>query len=245
MDSRHLVTCATLVIAGCGGGTAGIAAPDAGAMDATTDTAMLAPDAPADTAPVPSEGGLAMCAEYDKYKHVYFGDLHTHTSYSADAFGFTTRNEPADAWAFARGKPLQTAAGAVVPGPMVQIHRNLDFDAITDHSEWLAVTYGCESDSTGKPYDLAAPFGASCGTYLDAGRAGLDAIKQADGLLTEVCGAAMEDKGSCLAVTQSAWQSEQAMANAAYMPCTFTALIGYEWTHGDSTTGSTLHTAST
>jgi hypothetical protein len=242
MDRRGLVMGMTLVVAGCGGQAAGVGAGDSGAPDATADGGQGSPVA--DAAPDAgggADGAAPMCADYDKYKHVYFGDLHTHTSYSADAFGFTTRNEPADAWAFARGKPLQTGTGAVVPGPTVTIHRNLDFDAITDHSEWLAVTYGCESNAAGQPYDPGSTFAGACSPFLDAGRAGLGAIAQADTVLTGKCGAAKEDDGSCLSVTQSAWQSEQAMANAANMPCTFTALIGYEWTHEDSTTGATLH----
>src|SRR5262249_56719689 len=105
-------------------------------------------------------GAPAMCADYDPYKHVYFGDLHTHTSYSADAFGFATRNEPSDAWAFARGKAAQVAIAATPQGPFVTIQHKLDFDAITDHSEWLAAAGACGADAAGEPHVRPAPAAA-------------------------------------------------------------------------------------
>jgi hypothetical protein len=113
----------------------------------------------ADTsAPIVEDGGgdasPAHCADYNPPKNPYFGDLHSHTSYSADAYSFDTRNTPLDAYAFARGKPLQIAgAGPDGGGPTTTIEKPLDFLAVTDHSELLAVAYGCGDDLEGQPVD--------------------------------------------------------------------------------------------
>jgi hypothetical protein len=221
------------------GNDANVDATDAGGPSDDAST----PPPPNPPPPDAGDGGTGgpRCADYDPYKHVYFGDLHTHTAYSADAFGFATRNQPVDAWAFARGKPKQVAADAAIPGPFVTIAHPLDFDAITDHSEWLGVAYACGIDVNGKRFDPADPFGTTCQTYLDQKNGGLTAIQAARQVMTASCGAPKEGAGTCPSVLQTAWQAEQAVANAANVPCNFTALIGYEWTSSDASIGSTLH----
>jgi len=55
--------------------------------------------------------------------NVYFGDLHVHTSYSFDAYGFGTRRDPA--------------------GSYEDTKTRLDFAAVTDHAEYLGETELC------------------------------------------------------------------------------------------------------
>ena len=43
--------------------------------------------------------------------NAYFGDLHTHTNYSFDAFMNGTRNTPDDAYRHAKGEALMHPAG--------------------------------------------------------------------------------------------------------------------------------------
>src|ERR1700722_2654252 len=110
------LACGSLLATACGGNTGTSAtASDASAADGMTvgDAAGKGDAGGPNAAGTGGDGGDAgdggagQCSSYNTYKQAFFGDLHTHTSYSADAFGFATRNEPADAWGFARGKPLQ------------------------------------------------------------------------------------------------------------------------------------------
>src|SRR5262252_3988098 len=73
------------------------APPDPGATAGDPEPAASAPAAP------------AMCADLNPLKNAYFGDLHTHTTYSYDAYTFLTRTTPMDAYAFARGMAIQIA----------------------------------------------------------------------------------------------------------------------------------------
>jgi hypothetical protein len=189
-----------------------------------------------DLTPGPS-GGLdtdkadtpVQCTNYRPLKNAYFGDLHAHTAYSLDAYSFATRNTPIDAYAFARGKTLQVAAGSPNGGPTTTIERPLDFLAVTDHSEWLSVAFGCGQALDGTPYDPQSPYYASADCYQ---------VRSNQVLPVSTRNALCSD-GGCGAVQQSAWQAEQAAAASAYVPCQFTSFVAYEWTHTES--GATLH----
>ena len=214
----------------CGGDQTDNGAPDAGQPDTGQGNDVSAGDA----AP-------PMCPDNNPLKNPYFGDLHAHTSYSFDAFSFDTRNTPLDAYAFAKGKTLQVAgAAADGGGPMTTIERPLDFLAITDHSEWLALTYGCGNLPDGGPEDPASPY------YNDPQCVFFRSTNPADQSVSFTRGAVIQknicaDAGSaaCQGVVQSAWQSEQAAAAAANDPCKFTSFVAYEWTH--AVLGATLH----
>src|SRR4051812_3559604 len=97
-------------------------------------------------APVTDKGAAPLagptCADHNPLKNAYFGDLHTHTTFSYDAYTFETRTTPLDAYAFAKGMAI-TIAGAHPGGPTTKLDRPLDFAAITDHSELLAIDLGC------------------------------------------------------------------------------------------------------
>ena len=83
------------------------------------------------------------CPGYKKdEKQVFWGDLHVHSAYSLDAWGYGTIATPAEAYAFARGHPLKLSEKTVV-----KLHRPLDFMAVTDHAEWLDLLYICTDPS--------------------------------------------------------------------------------------------------
>lgn len=64
-------------------------------------------------------------------RHVYFGDLHLHTSYSLDAAAAKTETTPDDAYRYAMGDPIEYL------GQKIQRRAPLDFLAVTDHAEYL------------------------------------------------------------------------------------------------------------
>ncbi|CAN5393591.1 hypothetical protein BH09BAC3_BH09BAC3_27330 [soil metagenome] len=66
-------------------------------------------------------------------KDCYFGDLHLHTSLSADANFLGTNTLPEDAYKYAMGEEV------VYMGQKVKRNAPLDFLAVTDHAEYLGV----------------------------------------------------------------------------------------------------------
>ena len=80
-------------------------------------------------------------------KQILFGDLHVHTTYSFDAWGQGTRNDPFDAYRFAKGEPLgvQPYNEAGAPQRSVRLRRPLDFAMVSDHAEKLGETHICRT----------------------------------------------------------------------------------------------------
>jgi hypothetical protein len=243
--------CAAAVLAACGSGGNNGASPsgDAAAGDGTAPDASggdAAGDGPvaSDTGTGGADGATVQCNDYNADKNVYWGDLHTHTALSGDAYGWGYRNFPHDAYRFASTPSALTpiAAGAPTPGPLVSIDRALDWDAVTDHSEWLGATWGCGVFPDGGAFNPSSPYfdSAQCQNYRATFGGAVDAIiGAADQVIKLECDDAGESNPSCIAFTQSAWQIEIQAAHDAYQPCTFTPLVAYEWTKAES--GSTLH----
>jgi hypothetical protein len=239
---------AAALLAACGSGGSNHAGPegDASAGDATAADA-TGGDSGGDGAALGDAGqdsAAPQCSDYNPDKNVYWGDLHTHTALSGDAYGWGNRNFPHDAYRFAANPGVQTpiAAGATPPGPLVSIDRALDWDAVTDHSEWLGATWGCGVYPDGGAFNASSPYFDSpqCQAYRATAGGAVDSIvAAADQVIKLECNDAGEHDPSCSAFTQSAWQVEIQAAHDAYQPCTFTPLVAYEWTKAEN--GSTLH----
>ena len=204
-------------------------------------------DEPAPGPTAASEPLAVTCADRNPLRNPYFGDLHTHTTFSYDAYTFETRTTPMDAYAFARGMPIQIA-GAHPGGPITRLDRPLDFAAITDHSELLAIDFGCGVAVDGTPYDPDSPFFNK--PKCVAARSTDPAMEKINFALSRsrqqsLCNNANpQDSAVCLPVVQEAWGAEIAAAAAALDPCHFTSFIGYEWTNtctGDGGSAATCH----
>lgn len=171
------------------------------------------------------------CPGKNVYGNLYWGELHQHTSYSLDAYSFGNRADPGQALAFAKGSRLappqqitlaQGSADMPAGGyTTVTQRRDLDFAAITDHSEFLSVVETCVLDPT------SANYGSNyCVTVRSSAVADESAVFAGLGLhMNWPCAGA----ASC-GPEQSAWAREVAFADQANADCDFTALPAYEWT---------------
>ena len=156
-------------------------------------------------------------------KQVFWGDLHVHSGYSLDAWGFGTTTSPRQAYEFARGAPLQLPTGQEV-----QLQRPLDFMAVTDHAEWFNLMYACTD-----PLASEHPY---CDVLTEKNNPleGLDVfrnyvvptITKAEPVPTLLC---QEQPQLCRSAHQSQWQRVQDQTNAANDPCSFTSFVAYEW----------------
>ena len=153
-------------------------------------------------------------------RNVYFGDLHTHTNFSYDAFLNGTRATPDDAYRYAQGEPLTHAAGFEI-----QLERPLDFYAVTDHASFLGMLPAMldpEQEASHHPdSELARRIAAGELTGAERGAAYADirahTLGVREGLLD-------------LNVVSSAWRETIAAAERHYDPGRFTTFIAYEFT---------------
>jgi hypothetical protein len=166
------------------------------------------------------------CADRDPLRRALFGELHSHTALSFDAWTYDVRSTPADAYRFARGEtiympPLDAAGKPTVP---VKLARPLDFAAVTDHSEYLGEVSLCTTP--GSPaYDSATclAYRPPTSSFLDLGIGTQPAERAA------FCG----DAGAaCEAAAAPVWKSIQDAAEGAYdrtKACSFTTFVAYEY----------------
>src|SRR5689334_1561934 len=76
---------------------------------------------------------LPVFAQGNPERNVYFGQTHVHTSWSFDAYVFgNTITGPEEAYQYALGQPIKHPGGYIV-----QLKRPLDFQAVTDHAEYV------------------------------------------------------------------------------------------------------------
>jgi hypothetical protein len=207
---------------------------------------LLVTAAPAATPPWARTETREPCAQYDPLRRPFFGDLHVHTRFSADAYIFGTRVQPREAYDFMRGlAPVTLADDAEEQTRSAQIDRPLDFGAVTDHAEFfgevdLCTTPGfvafddnqCQLLRQAEP-NLGDQFLATVLWLFLAGTLTPPTMSHAICMLPGV---------DCDAAAVSVWQEMQAAAEAAYdrsAACTFTSFIGYE--HTPSPLGRHLH----
>jgi hypothetical protein len=175
---------------------------------AAQDAHVPAPDAPrSDALPPPNPD-----------KDVFFGQTHVHTSWSLDAYVIgNTVTGPEEAYRYAMGEPIKHPGGYEV-----KLARPLDFQGVTDHSEYVGMVRLANDPNSpisklpiaaklkvNKPEDVATVF-----HFLVAS---LTENKPLTDLLQpETLGAV--------------WESYKTIADKYYRPGHFTTFVSYEWT---------------
>src|SRR5262245_23100422 len=202
--------------------------------------------AAAATPPWPRTEVRAPCTRFDPLRAPYFGDLHIHTRFSADAYIFGTRVVPRQVYDFVRGLstlPLSDANEDQTRTSSL-IDRPLDFAAVTDHAEFYGEVDLCSTP--GSPVydellctilrrpepDLSNRFDATIGWLFPAG------IPNPPRSLPFCDLPGIDCDGAAVSV----WQEIQAAAESAYdrtAACSFTSFVGYE--HTTSPIGRHLH----
>lgn len=134
----ELMAIATFVVA-CGNNSAAPPPPATPTPVPTPDVSSRAP------APWGRTEERESCSAYSVTRSPHFGDLHVHTTYSADAVTFNVLGTPTDAYEFARGNEIRLApydADGRGTRPL-RLRRPLDFAAVTDHSEGFGAYHVC------------------------------------------------------------------------------------------------------
>lgn len=151
-------------------------------------------------------------------RRAFFGELHLHTSYSFDAFGFSpSRIDPDAAYRFARGETVDYL------GKPAQRHAPLDFMAVTDHAEYMGFLNATEEPGSTLAQSAFGREYLELKKTLDPGALTRQVLKK----LAEP--SRMKELGADAAML-AAWQKTIDAANANYRPGEFTTFIGYEWT---------------
>jgi hypothetical protein len=173
--------------------------------------------------PEPSTAGPSPARDYNPLRNAYFGDLHVHTVYSFDAFIFTTRSTPDDAYRYARGEAIDHPLGYTMQlagGP-------LDFQAVTDHAEFLGILRAMADPSQEiSEHPLAAHL---------TGATTAQESREVFGGLRDLLGPDGQPKDSELLdldIVASAWKEIRDAADRHYEPGVFTTFSGFEYTSG-------------
>jgi hypothetical protein len=170
--------------------------------------------------------------EYSPYldigypQRVFWGDTHTHTSFSTDAGMIGNRLGPDDAYRFARGEIVVASNGV-----RARLQRPLDFLVVADHAENLGLAPMIAEKN---PDLLKLEFGKKIANLVYDGKWGEAYALWGQGMSTRQDPLAGND-----ALTRSMWERLTASAEKFNEPGRFTAMIGFEWT--SSPGGNNLH----
>ena len=155
-------------------------------------------------------------------RNAYFGDLHVHTKYSLDAYGFGARTGPDEAYEFAKGASIKHPSGQTIR----MRGAPLDFLAVTDHAEYLGSSIALDDPD----YPFSAEYDEdSNGLTMDAYSYFNRALKSGE----------LDANFAPEALRREGWQRIVEAAERHNAPGQFTTFVGYEYT---SAPAGTLHT---
>ncbi len=166
----------------------------------------------------------------EAYQNVYFGDTHLHTAFSADASILGNLNTTPDiAYRFAKGLPVVHS----LTGAKVQLHRPLDFLAVSDHAENIGVISAMvRGDERLQPSELSK-------ALLEKIKTGPPWAAFEMVLKPEVN--TLTDPGFISAeVSNDTWHVIADAADHHNTPGEFTALIAWEWSSMPRETGQII-----
>lgn len=170
--------------------------------------------------------------ESNTFKNLYFGDLHVHTSLSADAYINGTLVSSDQAFRFAKGEEIEIA------GRKMKLRRPLDFCAVTDHAEGLGEMYmvqvpGAKGHKAIIPSYIRGIFNADSTINKKRQKQiiniGAKQLRKMDELEHPFFFRGYR-------TTISAWNLHLQAVQDHYRPGAFTTLAGYEWTLGGAST---------
>ena len=149
-------------------------------------------------------------------RDVYFGQTHVHTSWSFDAYVFgNTLAGPEEAYQYALGKPIRHPAGY-----MVKLKRPLDFQGVSDHSEYMGAIIQANTPGTSISKLPVAEKLKVTGP-ADMQRVYLFLAKS---LITEPIKELTSPE-----VAGTVWKDMARIADKYNQPGKFTTFVGYEW----------------
>ena len=175
----------------------------------------------------------ADCTHYEAQKRPLFGDLHVHSRFSFDSWTSGQRNDPSDAYRFAKGEPIFLPGVDGEQTVKVQLRRPLDFAAVTDHAELLGEMQLCQ-EGEGLAWWLPRCFQTRSDIFIvqltAAGYWASRGISAGTQGRSHVCAWFPE---ACAAGEAAFWREIQRAAEEHYdrsAACTFTSFVGYEYT---------------
>ncbi|QND42181.1 DUF3604 domain-containing protein [Rhizobium leguminosarum bv. viciae] len=151
-------------------------------------------------------------------RHAYFGQTHQHTSWSLDAYIIgNTVTGPEEAYQYSMGQTIKHPAGFDV-----KIKTPLDFQGVTDHSEYVGVIR-LANDPTSPVSKL--PIAAKLKVTKDN-----PATKIFSFLADSIASGKPLSELVNPELTGSIWKQNVAIADKYNKPGQFTAFCSYEWT---------------
>ena len=160
---------------------------------------------------------LSARAEPNPDRDCFFGQTHSHTSWSIDAYLIGNHiTNPEDAYKYSMGLPVKHPSGFDV-----QLKgRPLDFHGVTDHSEYVGVI-ALANDPTSDFSKLPIAKKLQANTPEEFNRV----FRWIAGSMSDPIKELIDPK-----VAGSIWKQNVAIADKYYKPGKFTTFAAYEWT---------------